>query len=512
MAEDLDARHAEARRQLLAIPGVVGVGYGYRERAGVLTGELALRVYVREKRPPEHVPPEELVPAEVAGLPTDVLRVREVTDYACENLASFDPVIGGIGISNLKVAPSGGSAGSGGIGTLGCLATLDRSSSRDRFVGLTNNHVLAAGGGAFGDRVYNPHLERDSSGAWKPLSPERSHPIGKIVDVGRKGHRGFTHPGETSISYYIDCGILSISTCFSSWCDTNIGIGVENEIHTLDVGGSRAVEGVVRLKKSDLPVGGTYTVYKLGRTTGKTVGKVADTNGTVGTDPATARNNVLIIDNLGPNCGGGTKFADHGDSGSVIVNDQRKVVALLFGGDDALGTGYGSHIHPVLDLLGITLVSTANPITPTGGGTLRELTASADQADVARAATLRAAIVASERGRAYGELVERHRTEVMALVNHVRPVTIAWHRVHGPDYLAHAVHASRHASHRVPRAIDGVDREAATARLRDALAHHGSAGLREDLERHDEELRMLLTEVESLEELAERVDATAGVP
>jgi hypothetical protein len=508
-AEDLDARHAEARRVLLGIPGVVGVGFGYRERSGELTGELAARVYVREKRPPDQVDPDELIPPQVARIPTDVLRVPETTDLACEILDSFDPVIGGIGISNLKGFLGSPTGGNIEMGTLGCLATLNQSSSRDNFVLLTNNHVLAGAGGVKGDTVYQPKLERDSSGNFKPLPDERLHPIGKSLNLGLKGHQPFAHTGEPSVSYYLDCAIASVSTCFSSWCDTNLGTGVKNEIHTLAVGGSSAVEGIARVRPADLPPGGSYTVTKVGQSSGKTVGKVTDALGTV-VHPSGLRNNCLIVVHTGPSCGGGTRFAEEGDSGSVIVNDQRKVVGLLFGGN-ASGQGHGSHIDPVLDLLGITLVSTAHPIAPTGGGTLRELTASADGEDVAQAALLRATIVASERGRAYRDLVDRHREEVMALVNHVRPVTIAWHRVHGPDYLAHAVHASRHADHRVPRAIDGVDREAAFVRLHDALAHHGSDGLRADLERHADEVRRLVVEADNLDDVAERVGATPAV-
>ena len=131
--------------------------------------------------------------------------------------------------------------------------------------------------------------------------------------------------------------------------------------------------------------------------------------------------------------------------------------------------------------------------------------------DVVRAAVLRDEILESELGRAYTVLVERHRDEVVYLVNSVRPVTVAWHRARGPDYLAHAAHASRHAGHAVPRELDGVRRDEAITQVLDAFERHGSASLRADIEEYADEARRLVGDADDIDELAARLRAAVPV-
>lgn len=59
---------AEAR--LLRIPGVTGVGVGYKIVGDHPTSTMAIRVYVKHKR---DVPEQEMIPREINGIPTDVI-------------------------------------------------------------------------------------------------------------------------------------------------------------------------------------------------------------------------------------------------------------------------------------------------------------------------------------------------------------------------------------------------------------------------------------------------------
>jgi len=61
------ARDAAAAR-LMRIPGVTGVGVGHKVVAGERTETIAIVVFVREKRDD----PEERIPPEIEGVPTDV--------------------------------------------------------------------------------------------------------------------------------------------------------------------------------------------------------------------------------------------------------------------------------------------------------------------------------------------------------------------------------------------------------------------------------------------------------
>ena len=58
--------------RLIGIPGVVTVRPGYRVRDGLLTGEPALVVVVAAKKPPAALPPADLIPSEIDGVPVDV--------------------------------------------------------------------------------------------------------------------------------------------------------------------------------------------------------------------------------------------------------------------------------------------------------------------------------------------------------------------------------------------------------------------------------------------------------
>ncbi len=57
---------------LMAIPGVIAVGVGFRRRGGITTDELALIVSVLKKKRPDEIDPRELIPPEIDGIPVDI--------------------------------------------------------------------------------------------------------------------------------------------------------------------------------------------------------------------------------------------------------------------------------------------------------------------------------------------------------------------------------------------------------------------------------------------------------
>jgi hypothetical protein len=63
---------------LLGKGNVIGVGVGIRRREGVYTGEVALIVMVSKKLPRVEVPPEDLLPDEIEGVPVDIQEVGEI--------------------------------------------------------------------------------------------------------------------------------------------------------------------------------------------------------------------------------------------------------------------------------------------------------------------------------------------------------------------------------------------------------------------------------------------------
>jgi hypothetical protein len=64
---------ARFRQRLLAIPGVHCVAIGPKLVSGRLTAEPVIVVFVTKKKPLAEIRPEEVVPAEIEGIKTDVV-------------------------------------------------------------------------------------------------------------------------------------------------------------------------------------------------------------------------------------------------------------------------------------------------------------------------------------------------------------------------------------------------------------------------------------------------------
>jgi hypothetical protein len=63
---------AKYERDLLRKRNVVGVGIGFRERAGRVTDEVCIVVSVRAKLPPDQLAPQDAIPTQLDGVPVDV--------------------------------------------------------------------------------------------------------------------------------------------------------------------------------------------------------------------------------------------------------------------------------------------------------------------------------------------------------------------------------------------------------------------------------------------------------
>ena len=76
-------RKAEAVKQayeseLMSKPNVVGVGTGLRQKDGKPTDIVAVVVMVEKKLPPSQLAPEDVIPAQIEGVPVDVQEVGEL--------------------------------------------------------------------------------------------------------------------------------------------------------------------------------------------------------------------------------------------------------------------------------------------------------------------------------------------------------------------------------------------------------------------------------------------------
>ena len=128
---------------ILGKPNVVGVGVGLKSAHGRTTGELALTALVRKKVPEAALAPQEMVPAELDGVPTDVLEVGDLRALA-NRTQRARPAPGGVSIGHPLV-------------TAGTLGGIVRDRSTGRRLILSNNHVLAnSNNAAVGDPILQP--------------------------------------------------------------------------------------------------------------------------------------------------------------------------------------------------------------------------------------------------------------------------------------------------------------------------------------------------------------------
>lgn len=264
----------QAEEILMKIPGVVGVGIGIKRTDNELTETTAYRVYVQRKKPTDDVPPDQQIPEEVLGVPTDVIEMVITTSSV--DTAEYRPVKGGIQIGN----------GSGAVGTLGCMAIRTSDSAK---VLLSNHHVMMAGGKVVGDKIGQPDYCESCCCS-----------CGEVGTIAK---------GE--IGGLVDCAIAVLKGDITS----------VNQINQIGDTAGKAVA----IK--------TETVRKTGRTTGFTTGIVEDINFPTRNEKGTVFNGQLLISPVA----GIAKFSDSGDSGSAIVNAGNQVVGLLWG-SNVLGT------------------------------------------------------------------------------------------------------------------------------------------------------------------------------
>lgn len=148
MAGNLFRQLIEAQRlfqqDLLNRKGVVGVAVGYRNFKGEATDELALAVLVEQKKPVEALSPEDLVPRDLDGVPTDIIEVGRLEAQLTPRDRYRPQIPSGVTIGHYKVT----------AGTLGVMV-FDRTTGEPLI--LSNNHVLANSNEALiGDPILQP--------------------------------------------------------------------------------------------------------------------------------------------------------------------------------------------------------------------------------------------------------------------------------------------------------------------------------------------------------------------
>lgn len=553
------AAYARAQAYFAGFEGVSGVGFGQKQTSDQYKDDIVIVVFVREKKPLDQVPPQQQIPDSFEGYGTDVRVVRRASFDACDNSTEYDMIQGGIQI----VTPINLVNGMSGKGTLGCIVKKRQDSSRENVYLLSNKHVLFAYGSRAGDYIYHPFAPTPDEKKFGKAGPSTA--LGPILDTAQFGNKTYTPPPgtptpaplppntppppgpPTSGSYFVDCAIARInidSKCFNSTC-TKDDITYLEEIIDLQRNVANTNQKVntisdVRSVINDPTIVGKK-VYKVGRTSGRTVGIVRLVNAsvdplsdpTIPNAPTITPVGTIEIDfdvtstANGLNCKGNARFTEPGDSGALVLDEQGRAIGLhslgAKPGDVGPIPSNACHIIPVLDALNICI--------PTAGGTSygsagatdgsgllpkQANTASSEQVagEIAfagqavagvlspgfpvaapadedarrRLYDVRDALCATEKGRELHDAFVHVRREIGYLVRNSRPVKVVWHRNKGPAFFAHILNHLRGDTDRIPDDVDGVTLETLLARMRAALSAHGSNQLCAALEQYGAEV------------------------
>ncbi len=528
--------YGRAREQLAKLHGVSGVGFGLKITGSKITDDVAIVVHVRAKKSPDKVAADQRIPSNFEGYRTDVRASAPVrlASTSCDNDQSYPKIQGGI---QIEAFASTAPLNQGPItGTLGCLVRGRNNSNDDNWYAMTCQHVL------FDDTNLKT---KDGDGVYHPYRP-RTDKLG----VERKGTllgtlRSDDSEHGTYNNFYVDAAVVRLdigSSCFGSTCG-NARLTTAMTIANLNVTGQTWITPQTTNQITDVRAVDTDSsilnqqVFKVGRTTSRTVGRVIGINSsaddvvTITTDdgtevvPVESRPNCIeiMLDGLTLNCKGKDSFGWDGDSGAFVVDDHNKVIGIFFGRGqtpDPQTTRYHSyacHIVPALDRLdvcvpavggtshgttnatdgsGLTVPSAASDLSDTSGGPhlaalgprsrsprgapsndLPALSSPQQQ----RLTRLRDALRLTEPGRAFDAAFSDMQREISSLVRHSRPVTVTWHRNRGPAFLARTLNHLRGDADSIPLAIDGVSRSQLLEQMRAILEAHGSNPLRASL-------------------------------
>jgi hypothetical protein len=371
------------------------------------------------------------------------------------------------------------------------------------------------------------------------------------------------NPGATiPTPYFLDSCLVRFdldSTCCGTNCEDHYKY--DPEIIDLQVNGANTIADVndVRFGQPSVDII-KKQVFKVGVITGKTVGVVRAIDAAVivkpepalGTPQFTAENMIgveLDTSVAALNCHGNPFFAEHGDSGSLIVDGQGRAIALLSQGQvqppqpgDPPPRAFGCHIVPVLDSLNICIqcatgTSHGSSLATDGSGaapaatrpqdsklpdghivftgapaeTLPGLPRPLSDDEAARIRARLNVFLETPRGPELRAAFGAVRREVGYLVRNVKQVTVAWHKHRGPAFLAHALNHLSGETDRIPREIDGVTRHTLLLRMREVLHKYGSHPLQDVLDRYGDEFLAMSERCDTLAECMDYLEVRERV-
>lgn len=296
--------------ELFSKINVVGVGLGYKISHGVNTGELSLVISVTRKVAPAALTAQDMVPQTLGGVKTDVVETGVLRAFQSPRDRWRPVVPPGVSVGHYRIT----------AGTFGCLVQR----GEEVFI-LSNNHVLAdINNGQAGDAILQPGAADGGTAADRIATLTDYVPI----DFG-------TAPPE--------CPIAGGTAALLNYVAGAFGSSHKLRAVKQTPGQNRVDAALARplspqsVQNDILYIGaptgsGAATlgtrVQKTGRTTGHTWGNITQIDATVQIDYSgrTATFTGQLIAGA---------MSQPGDSGSAVLDEEKRVVGLLFAGSEA---------------------------------------------------------------------------------------------------------------------------------------------------------------------------------
>jgi hypothetical protein len=340
-------RAREVRRQvaqdMMRRANVVACGVGFKMRSAQQTSEPSVIVSVAQKQPLSNLSSDDLIPPEIEDVLTDVVQTGIIHAYAVNRRGRVRPVRPGVSISHAM----------GTAGTLGCVVQRNG----ELFL-VSNNHILAMLNQAnIGDPILQPGPSDGGTlddqiaelEAFVPLhflveEPEPSQPTPEPEPAGCAAAVARTlnaisqaFGGEPSVA---PTG-LAPQALAANIADAALARPIRPELIDASI-----VE--VGIPGGTAPLQLHGTVVKSGRTTGLTSGQVLQMDVMIDVQYPTGK--VRFVDQIVT-----TPMSRPGDSGSPVLDRERRIIGLIFSGSDQASVI--SPIDNILTALNVELVS-----------------------------------------------------------------------------------------------------------------------------------------------------------
>jgi len=316
-----------ARDQLSKKENVVATGVGYKVVNGKKTSDLSIICSVSKKLSKAQLTKDNLIPEEINGIPTDINPTGIIRAQGQR------PAFGGSSIGHFKIT----------AGTLGCVV----KKGVDRYI-LSNNHVLANSNDAQkGDLIYQPGpydggTENDAIGELLDFIPIKfsGEGIWEVSDClfGKRVAATLNFLAKLVGSKTI----LQAKRLSNE--DNLVDCALAAPYKTEDVS-----DEIIQIGKimgiGDIKL--DTVIQKYGRTTKYTEGIITQIDVTVKVDydgkVALFRDQIMA-----------GAMSRGGDSGSVVLDKENKIIGLLFAGSDT--TTIINKIDNVFSALGVGLL------------------------------------------------------------------------------------------------------------------------------------------------------------